>query len=180
MDAQTLIAAAHGLLFPAAVTGMQFYGLVFLLGSFTVASLSDIKRMAAQKEFAEVWLVFTSLAFTYDFYRLSGGVSIGVFALKWSMIPAFALLSWRYFGIMLSLSEMDITAACAAMSLLTPAYIILYYLLLVSMKFLAKPLLSHFGDGLSTPFLPVVLAATLAVIAAVKAASNPLLAGILS
>lgn len=170
MDAQTLTATVHGLLFPAAVSGIRLYGLVFLLGSFTVASLSDVKRMAAQKEFAEVWLLFTALAFVYDFYRLSGGIAVGVFIAKWSMMLVFALLSWRYFGIILSLSEMDITAACAAMSLLTPGYIILYYLLLVFMNVLTKLILSRFGDGISTPFLPVVLTATVAILAVVKAA----------
>ena len=39
---------------------LQTYGLVFLLGSLTVASLSDLRRLAAQKDFAEVWGLRTS------------------------------------------------------------------------------------------------------------------------
>ena len=33
------------------------YGLFFLLGSFTVASLSDLRRMSAQSEFLHVWVL---------------------------------------------------------------------------------------------------------------------------
>ena len=54
-------------------TAVQLYGLVFLIGSLTVASLSDLRRMAAQKDFAEVWVVFTAAFFAYDFYRLFVG-----------------------------------------------------------------------------------------------------------
>lgn len=180
MDVQTFYSTFHGLLFSSQVSEIQLYGLVFLLGSFTVASLSDVKRMAAQREFSEVWLAFTAMAFAYDFYRLSGGIQIGVFTAKWSMILLFALFSWRYFGIILSLSEMDITAACAAMSLLTPLYLAFYYLLLVLTNVLLKPLLGRFGDGISTPFLPVVLAATVITLTAVKVASYAVMPGFLS
>jgi len=137
----------------------QFYGFLFLLGSFTVASLSDLKRMAAQKEFAEVWVLFTLVFLGYDFYRLSG-IPLAVFAVKWSMIIVFAVFSWRFFGIILSLSEMDLTAACAAMALMNPIYILAYYVLLVFLRILLKPILGRFGDGISMPFLPVILTAT--------------------
>ncbi|MDD5111323.1 MAG: hypothetical protein PHG85_02125 [Candidatus Altiarchaeota archaeon] len=159
MDAANLMQILTAMASPSAVTTLQFYGLVFLLGSFTVASLSDIKRMAAQKEFAEVWVAFALLAFCYDFIRL-GETEIVVFAAKWVMIMLFAVLSWKYFGMILSLSEMDLAAACAAMSLLNPMYIAAYYLLLVLFKIMLRPILGRFGDGIGMPFLPVVLIAT--------------------
>src|SRR5262249_38676771 len=37
---------------------MQQFGLAFLLGSFTVATWSDLKRLSAQREFVEIWLLF--------------------------------------------------------------------------------------------------------------------------
>lgn len=162
------------------LSNIQFYGFLFLLGSFTVASLSDLKRMAAQKEFAEVWLLFTLAVFVYDFYRLSGEVYLSVFVVKWSIIGLFALFSWKYFGVILSLSEMDLTAACAVMSLLNPLFILTYYLLLVFIKLLLKPFLNKFGDGISTPFMPVILAATVAILFTVRIVSSPEISKILS
>jgi len=159
MDAANLIQILTAMASPSAVTSIQFYGLVFLLGSFTVASLSDLKRMAAQKEFAEVWVAFCFLAFCYDFIRL-GETEPVIFAAKWAMILLFAVLSWKYLGIILSLSEMDLAAACAAMSLLNPLYIAGYYVLLVLFKIILRPILGRFGDGIAMPFLPVVLIAT--------------------
>ncbi|MFH1126185.1 MAG: hypothetical protein V1703_03590, partial [Candidatus Altiarchaeota archaeon] len=91
MDLQSLYVLASDIMSSTSVGNLQFYGFLFLLGSFTVASLSDLKRMAAQKEFAEVWLLFTLAAFLYDFYRLSGSAYIDVFAVKWVMIGIFAL-----------------------------------------------------------------------------------------
>jgi len=37
-----------------ALSTFQLYGLIFLLGSFTVATLSDLKRMSAQRELLEI------------------------------------------------------------------------------------------------------------------------------
>jgi len=159
MDVQTVMQQVFELASYTPANSLQFYGFLFLLGSFTVASLSDIKRMAAQKEFAEVWLVFIAAVFLYDFYRISE-IHVGFFAVKWLSIGLFALLSWRYIGLVLSLSQMDVTAACAVMSLLSPLLIVVYYFLLVFFNILLKPILKRFGDGISMPFMPVVFAAT--------------------
>ena len=40
------------------VQSWQPLGLAFLLGSFTVATLSDLRRLSAQREFVEVWWLF--------------------------------------------------------------------------------------------------------------------------
>jgi hypothetical protein len=152
------------------VEQLQFYGFLFLLGSFTVASLSDLKRMAAQKEFAEVWVLFALVFLGYDFYRLAS-IPIEVFIAKWSMIIIFAVFSWRFFGVILSLSEMDLTAACAAMALMNPVYILGYYITLVFLKIIFRPILNRFGDGISMPFLPVILMATTLILLIAKLAT---------
>jgi hypothetical protein len=38
----------------------QKLGLAFLLGTFSVATWSDLKRLTAQREFLEIWLVLVS------------------------------------------------------------------------------------------------------------------------
>jgi hypothetical protein len=159
MDIQAITQSFIELVSYAPANSLQFYGLLFLLGSFTVASLSDIKRMAAQKEFAQVWLVFIAAVFLYDFYRIAE-IHLAYFTVKWILIGLFALVSWRHIGIVLSLSEMDVTAACAVMSLLAPLLVACYYLVLVVFNILLKPALRRFGDGISMPFMPVVFAAT--------------------
>jgi len=179
MDAQSIAGFLAQIFSFQELATLQFYGFLFLMGSLTVASLSDLKRMAAQREFAEVWLLFSLAAFAYDFLRLSGGLQPNVFFVKWLMIGLFALVSWRYFGFILSLSEMDLTAACAALSLLSPLLMVAYYLLLLSLNLLMKPFLKRFGDGISIPFLPVILAASLAVLLVARLPALPGLAEIL-
>ncbi len=44
----------------------QQLGLAFLLGSFAVATWSDLKYLAAQREFLEVWLVFLVVVLIHD------------------------------------------------------------------------------------------------------------------
>jgi hypothetical protein len=157
---------------PTLPNGIQFYGLVFLIGSLTVASLSDLKRMAAQREFAEVWLLFTLCFFGYDLYHSYQEASNITFIAKWAMIAIFAIFSWKYFGIILSLSEMDLTASFAVMSLLSPIFILGFYLLLIAFKTILTPILKKFGDGLSMPFLPVILTATTTLIIMIKIAET--------
>ena len=45
-------------------------GLAFLLGSFSVATWSDLKRLSAQREFLEIWLVFLVGMLGYDLYEV--------------------------------------------------------------------------------------------------------------
>ncbi len=51
-----------------ALSQFQLYGLIFLLGSFSVATLSDLKTMTAQREFMEVWILFILAFLAYDVY----------------------------------------------------------------------------------------------------------------
>lgn len=134
------------------MAAIQLYGLIFLMGSFTVASLSDLRRMAAQKDFAEVWALFTLILFSYDIYLLG---SVSLLLLKWSLILAFVLVAVRMSN-RVSISIMDIAAICAAISLLDPLQIITYFVILIVIKGLTSPILRRFGEGDSYPFLPVV------------------------
>ena len=45
---------------------IQLHALVFLLGSLSVSALSDIRRLAAQADFSEVWIGFAAAMFAVD------------------------------------------------------------------------------------------------------------------
>jgi len=142
----------------------QIYGLFFLLGTFTVASLSDLKRLSAQREFLEVWLGFILIMFLYDVYTKSDP---NILALKWILIAGFAVLSSRKVGKIFSLAKADVAAISAAAALLNPFYIVIYYIVLYLTDKVLAPVLSGKFRGLKKkayPFLPVVLVATLFVL----------------
>ncbi len=152
---------------------VQFYGLIFLLGSFTVAAVSDLRRMLAQRDFAEVWFVFTGIFFVYDAYlSLSENFSFSNFILKWAIIGIFALLSYKFVNLLFSLSLMDITAICAVGSLLDITYLVAFYIMLIVINEILKPFLKDITKRHITPapavvdridvypFLPVVLVST--------------------
>ena len=49
----------------------QQLGLAFLLGSFAVATLSDLRHLSAQREFPEIWVLITLAALGLDLYEIS-------------------------------------------------------------------------------------------------------------
>ena len=145
----------------------QQFGLAFLLGSFTVATWSDLKRLSAQREFVEIWLLFVLAILAFDAYHFNRGeaepsaLSVGV---KWGLIALLSLLSLRRVGVLFALAPADVAALAAAASLLPPLHVILFYAL-------AKLLTLGFGPVLGRgrpvwPFMPVVSLATLAILAA--------------
>jgi hypothetical protein len=75
---------------------MQQFGLAFLLGSFTVATWSDLKRLSAQREFVEIWLLFALAMLGHDAWRAHGddvsGLRVGV---KWGLIGTVAAAGRR-------------------------------------------------------------------------------------
>ena len=144
---------------------MQQFGLAFLLGSFTVATWSDLKRLSAQREFVEIWLLFALAMLGYDVWRAQGGevswLRVGV---KWGLIGLASLLSLRPVGVLFRLAPADVAALAAAASLLTPGLVVLFYAVARLLAVVAGPLLAR---GRSVwPFMPVVSMATLAVLAA--------------
>lgn len=143
---------------------IQSYALIFLLGSFTVASLSDLRRMAAQRDFAEVWFFFTFAFLLYDLYGMTatGVLDINLLA-KWAIVLVFVVVSINTH--LLSISLMDVAAVCSVLSLLDITYIVLYLITLVIIKEILGPVLRRFGDTGAYPFLPVVLVATIVLLA---------------
>src|SRR3954464_675982 len=77
----------------------QQLGLAFVLGSFAVATLSDLKYLAAQREFLEVWLVLVLAAGLHDVWLGSRGEVVWpVLAIKWLLIGGLSLASFREVG----------------------------------------------------------------------------------
>ncbi|MBA3045203.1 MAG: hypothetical protein KKH41_00675 [Candidatus Thermoplasmatota archaeon] len=148
------------------LSSFQLYGLIFLLGSFTVASLSDLKRMSAQSEFVEVWVLCLIGFIVLDLWKL-GDIENFQFMLKWGLIIVFIVLSNSRIGLIFKLAMGDVMACAVVMALLTPAFIIIFILILKLFDLLFRPILRGFGNRDAYPFMPVVLAATLAVIAIV-------------
>ena len=145
----------------------QQLGLAFLLGSFAVATWSDLKHLSAQREFLEIWLAFVAGMVAIDIYDARAGetASWQVLAVKWGLIVLFSLLSLARLRLrygLLRLAPADVAALAAAASLLTPTLIILFYLGAKLLSMLIGPLLRR---GPYYPFMPVVSLATVAVLA---------------
>jgi len=144
------------------LTPIQIYGLVFLLGSFTVSSLSDFRRMAAQKDFAEVWILFTLGGFIYDIIIMSNTSPLGLL-IKWGFILFFAVVASNP-KLYLRLSIMDVAAIAALFSMLNLIELGLAAILLAVLNEVMTPLLKHYGQGAAYPFLPVVWLVNLIII----------------
>ncbi len=144
---------------PLTLSQFQLYGLVFLLGSFSVATLSDLKRMSAQKEFTEIWVLFFLSFLGYDIYiGYTHGADWILYA-KWGLIGLFAILGFT--RILFNVASGDMFACLAVVALLTPSFIFLFILALKIFQLLLRPFLKlGFGKKRSYPFLPVVTAAT--------------------
>src|SRR5437868_12378819 len=143
---------------------LQQFGLAFLLGSFTVATWSDLKRLCAQREFVEIWLLFALVMLGYDAWRAQGGDVSGLrVGVKWGLIGLASVVSLRPVGVLFRLAPADVAALAAAASLLTPGLVVLFYAVARVLAVVAGPLLAR---GRSTwPFMPVVSLATFAVLA---------------
>lgn len=137
-------------------TQAQLLGLAFLLGSFTVATLSDLKRLSAQREFLEVWVLFTLGVLAYDGVTLwqAGWELWPVAAIKWGLIAGLGVLSWQPVGVLFRLARADVFACAAAAALLEPLWILAFWVVLKVVAAGLRPLLSS-GKG-PWPFMPVV------------------------
>jgi hypothetical protein len=143
-------------------------GLAFLLGSFVVATWSDLKRLSAQREFLEIWLALLACVVAFDVYdaRVREVVAWQIVAVKWGLIVVFSLCSLGQLRLrygLFHLAPADVAALAAAASLLTPILIVFFYLGAKLLSMLVGPLLSR---GKYYPFMPVVSLATVGVLAA--------------
>jgi hypothetical protein len=142
----------------------QQLGLAFLLGSFAVATWSDLKYLAAQREFLEVWLFFLVAALALDVYQAyTGGASRPTLLLKWALIALLSVASLRQFGWLFRLAPGDVAALAAAASLLPPLLVVLFFLIAKGLARFVGPLLARGRPHY--PFMPVVSLATGAVLA---------------
>lgn len=141
-------------------------GLAFLLGSFVVATLSDLKRLSAQREFLEVWVLFTLGVLAYDLVVLAMDEVAWslwpVVAIKWGLILVLGLLSWQPTGALFKLARADVFASAAAASLLSPLLVLLFWVALKVFAVVLRPVLARGRPY--WPFMPVVSAATVAVL----------------
>lgn len=147
-----------------ALTEWQTLGLAFLLGSFAVATLSDLKRLSAQREFLEIWVVFTVGVLVYDAFTLwrAGWALWQAGAIKWGVIVLLGVLSWERVGVLFRLARADVWACAAAVALLSPVLVVAFWVVLKGFALVLRPLLQR-GRG-PWPFMPVVSAATLVVL----------------
>jgi len=142
----------------------QQFGLAFLLGSFAVATWSDLKRLSAQREFLEIWLLFILAMLIFDWYHAyHGHARPAIVGIKWGLIAIFSLVSLRQFGVLFRLAPADVAALAAAASLLPPVLVVLFYIVAKLIAMLIGPWLAR-GRPV-WPFMPVVSLATLAILA---------------
>ncbi len=137
-------------------TQPQMLGLAFLLGSFAVASLSDLKRLSAQREFLEVWVLFGLGVLAYDGFTLwqQAWLMWQVPAAKWAAVTILAVLSWERVGVVFRLARADVWACIAAASLLSPLLVLGFWIVLKVVAAGFRPILARGGGP--WPFMPVV------------------------
>ena len=141
-------------------------GLAFLLGSFAVATLSDLRRLSSQREFLEIWLLFVFAVLAIDVYdaHYRAAVPWQVPAVKWGLIVVFSFFSLNSLGLrhaFFRLAVADVAALAATASLLTPLLVVLFYLGAKLLSMLIGPMLRR---GQFYPFMPVVSLATVGVL----------------
>jgi hypothetical protein len=142
----------------------QQFGLAFLLGSFTVATWSDLKHLSAQREFVEIWLLFVAVMLVLDWYHAyHGHATAQTVGIKWLLIALVSVLSLRQVGPLFRLAAADVAALAAAASLLTPVLVVVFYVLAKLIALVLRPWLAR-GRSI-WPFMPVVSLATLAMLA---------------
>lgn len=141
----------------------QQLGLAFLLGSFAVATLSDLRHLSAQREFPEVWLLFLLAALCLDIYEVHyRDAPLTVAALKWGLIAGLSIISFARVGLLFRLAVADVAALAAAASLLSPALVVIFYIEAKVIALVVGPILARGRPH--WPFMPVVSLATLGIL----------------
>lgn len=139
--------------------------LAVLLGAFLGVTISDIRYMSAQTEVSVwAWLIILAIPVLIDgsaLYRNQSGWP--PLAVKWTLITVLAALCHEDVGVIFKLATGDVVAIITATAVLTPIFVIIYFILLKVFDLLLRPLLRMVGSGGSYPFMPVVFSATLVV-----------------
>ncbi len=143
----------------------QLYGLIFLLGTFAVATLSDIKHLHAQREFLEVWVLVILAFLALEVWETwqAGWVVDPAAAVKWGVLLVFTILSHREVGVLFRLARGDLAACVAACVLLPAALVVVFWIVLKVLSVVAQRVL---GRGrFQYPFMPVVSITTVSLLA---------------
>lgn len=138
------------------------YGLFFLLGTFVVASVSDVKHLSAQKEFLDVWLAFVALMLLLDFWQRDWRIG-APFVVKWLLVLVLSALTHRKIGVLLRLATADVAAMAAAAALLSPLLVVAFFAVVKLLSYPMAPILARGRDVY--PFMPVVTLGALGVLA---------------
>ncbi len=109
------------------------------------------------------------------YFTLEGLVNPIALLIKWIVIIAFTSVTTttHHFNI----STMDVTAITALLSLLNPVEVLLSLLMLFLVGELLSPVLKQFGEAGAYPFLPIVLAVNIILIAFVLFEGNMAILG---
>jgi hypothetical protein len=140
---------------------IQLYALAFLLGSFSVATLSDLKRMSAQSEFVSVWAIIAIGLFIIDVYLVgTDRLNWDIFGLKWILIVVFSLLSHERVGVYFRLATGDVVAMMAAAAIMGPVGVVVFYVLVKLVDWATRPIWKSFGTETAYPFMPPIFLTT--------------------
>jgi hypothetical protein len=140
---------------------IQLYALSFLLGSFSVATLSDLKRMSAQSEFVSVWAIIAIGLFIIDVYLVGiDKLASDIFGLKWVLIVVFSLLSHERVGVFFRLATGDVVAMMSAAAIMGPLGVVIFYVLVKVVDWVTRPIWKSFGTESAYPFMPPIFLST--------------------
>ncbi|MCK5414221.1 MAG: hypothetical protein KAJ35_02440 [Thermoplasmata archaeon] len=140
---------------------IQLYALSFLLGSFSVATLSDMKRMSAQSEFVSVWAIIAIGLFIIDVYLVgTDKLAWDIFGLKWILIIIFSLLSHERVGVYFHLATGDVVAMMSAAAIMGPLGVVIFYILVKLVDWVTRPIWKSFGTETAYPFMPPIFLTT--------------------
>ena len=140
---------------------IQLYALSFLLGSFSVATLSDLKRMSAQSEFVSVWAIIAIGLFIIDVYLVgTDKLAWDIFGLKWVLIVVFSLLSHERVGVYFQLATGVVVAMMSAAAIMGPVDVVIFYILVKVVDWITRPIWKSFGTETAYPFMPPIFLTT--------------------
>ncbi len=140
---------------------IQLYALSFLLGSFSVATLSDMKRMSAQSEFVSVWAIIAIGLFIIDVYLVgTDKLAWDIFGLNWVLIIIFSLLSHERVGVYFHLATGDVVAMMSAAAIMGPLGVVIFYILVKLVDWVTRPIWKSFGTETAYPFMPPIFLTT--------------------
>lgn len=145
------------------LTDLQFYALFFMLGAFTVKSLSEMVNWSGRRDIYELWLLLFIGFILHD--AILRPYRIRYMLLKWTVISLVFIL-FLYKDIHYIVRD-DKVALLASMSILPfiPMMMVLgiYVALTLSMKKLLRDRFSHSKMIPTMPVLTVALISTLMV-----------------